>query len=906
MALNEGQKLGPYEVLSPVGVGGMGEVYKAKDTRLDRIVAIKVLPTRTAQSADMRSRFEREAKAISSLNHPNICTLYDIGHQEGIDFLVMEYIDGDTLAFRLTKGALSVADLFAVAGQIADALDKAHKQGLVHRDLKPGNIMLTKSGAKLLDFGLAKLQQVGGIGEGASGATRTSPLTGEGTLIGTVQYMSPEQLEGKEADARSDIFAFGATLYEMVTGKRAFEGSSQASLIGSIMKEEPKPISAIQPMSPPALELIVKQCLAKDPDNRWQTAGDLKRALQWVSQSGSQLGTTMPTAVPFSRKMRDWAGWAVAAIALIVATIVYIALQGKESLPVHRTIIPAPAESVFLFGGDNAGPPVISPDGKRVAFVAVSPGGARLWVRDLSDLNSRSFSGTEGAMFPFWSPDGKSLGFFTSNKLKRIDIATGQLLTLCPAPSGRGGCWGVGDIIVFSPRFQSDLWSVSASGGTPIQLTHLDSLQYTTYRWPFFLPDGQHVLFFAGHHGAPDSSINGIWFASLDGKDVHLVLPSLSGASYADGHLFYVRDSVLFAQPFDPIQGKVTGEPIPTRERVQSDHTTWKANFSVSQTGILVYQLVGGRQGCQLLLLARAGKTTRTIGSGGNIHSIYFARDARGVAYTTQEIPTGDIYYYDLDRDMRRRLTFSSADEDNPVLSPSGARVAFSTFSGDTGYQRIEIHSISVNGAGTEERVAYDSTSDIWSLDWSADGRYLLCGNGNFSAEGTSTITIRQIDSSSLVIPFLAGRELVSSARFSPDGNWIAFASTIDGTSQVFVMRSPVASVSNRARSKEDEMADQGRWQISATGGQYPRWRADSRELYYIRGDGTAIAVGVNAEETEFHVDHEVELFRAVLSARFQCWDPSPDGQHFLVSVLSGEGSTPIVVVQNWAKELEK
>ncbi|MEK7774770.1 MAG: protein kinase [Candidatus Zixiibacteriota bacterium] len=906
MSLTSGQKLGPYEIIAPAGAGGMGEIYKAKDTRLDRVVAIKVLPTRTAQSADMRSRFDREAKAISSLNHPNICTLHDIGHQDGVDYLVMEYIDGDTLASRLTKGPLSSAELFTVASQIADALDKAHKQGLVHRDLKPGNIMLTKSGAKLLDFGLAKLQQVGGIIEGGSGATRTSPLTGEGTLIGTVQYMSPEQLEGKEADARSDIFAFGATLYEMATGKRAFEGSSQASLIGAIMKEEPKPISAIQPMTPPALELVVKQCLAKDPDNRWQSAGDLNRALQWVSQSGSQMGMAMPVAVSLSRKMRQWAGWAVAAVAVMVAVALYMYSEDRTSLSVLRTTISAPEEAVFLFGGDNAGPPVISPDGKHIAFVAVSPGGSKVWVRDLDNLKARSLPGTEAGAFPFWSPDGRSIGFFTYNKLKRIEVASGQVLTVCAAPSGRGGTWGVGDNIVFSPRYQDNLYIVPASGGTPVQITTVDSLRHSSHRWPLFLPDGQHILFFAGDHDAPDSSCNEIWFVSLDGTKAHAVMSGLSNAVYAKGYLMYVRDNVLFAQAFDAQEGRLTGDPIPTQERVQCDQTTWKSNLSVSQSGLLVYQLAGGREGCQLLFLDRAGKVVKKLGPTCNIHNIYFARDGRGAAYTIQETPTGDIYYYDLERDMQRRLTFGSEDQDNPVLSPSGDAVAFTEITNFSGKVSLEIRTMPISGAGRSVRISADGTTDAWLMDWSMDGKYLLCGSGSFSAEGAADLFIRSISNTSDTIQIPFGQGLVSSARFSPDGKWIALSSIFEGKIHVFVVPSPIATNDTRAARRSNSAGSSARWQITTSGGSYPRWRSDGKELYYIRTDGTAMAVDVNAQGTEFKVGQETELFRAVLALSFNCWDPTPDGQHFLASVLAGEGSTPIVVVQNWTEELMK
>jgi Tol biopolymer transport system component len=878
----------------------MGEVYKAKDSRLDRTVAIKVLPTGSTANQDLRQRFEREAKAVSSLNHPNICILYDVGHQDGIDYLVMEHIEGETLSVRLEKGPLPTADLLRYATQIADALDKAHRQGLVHRDLKPGNIMLTKSGAKLLDFGLAKLQESGGVVQGVAGLTRTTPLTGSGTIIGTLQYMAPEQLEGKEADARSDIFAFGSILYEMATGKHAFEGKSQASLIAAILKENPRSIAELQPLSPPMLERVIRQCMEKEPDDRWNSAGDVKRALQWISEGGSQVG--LPVAVSARRRVREWLGWA-AAVTIAATAMMYVRCQDAPSIPVLRTMIPAPADAVYLFGGDNAGPPVVSPDGMRIAFVAVSAGGSQVWVRDLADLSSHALPGTEGGRFPFWSPNSSSIGFYAAKKLKRIDIATGQVLTLCAVePGAKGGSWSEEDAIVFSPNYQDGLFAIPASGGTPTSVIHLDSAQHTTHRWPFVLPDGNHFLYFAGDHRAPVGPHNGIWFASLDGSENHLVLESLTDAAYADGHLFFVRDSVIFVQPFDPVSGRLKGDLIPTREKVQVDYTTWKANFAVSQAGLLVYQLVGGLQGCQLLVVDRSGKTLRTLGSRGNIRNIYFSRSASVVAFSAQEIPTTDIYYHDLKRDIRTRLTLSPEDDDGPVLSPSGDRVAFSATRGAAASQKSRICLLDVTGAGDEQQLTSDSTVDFWPFDWSPDGRYLLCGVRDYQMRSSPTLYLLPIDGNSPAIPILSGRDSVKSARLSPDGRWIALASIVEGSQQVFVMQCPIAG----GKSTTQVGPAVGRWQISTAGGRCPRWRADGRELYYIREDGMAMAVEVGADGSEFQVGPETELYRAWFRKDFECWDPSPDGQYFIVNALSGEGSTPIVVVQNWAEGLTR
>jgi len=444
LALENGAKLGPYEILSPAGAGGMGEVYKARDTRLDRTVAVKVLPDIIAGSADLRSRFDREAKAISSLSHPNICTLYDVGHQEGIDFLVMEYLEGETLAERLKGGPLPIDDLFAFAIQIADALDKAHKIGLVHRDLKPGNIMLTKGGAKLLDFGLARLQASAGPDQAGSGLTVTTPLTGKGTILGTLPYMSPEQLEGKEVDGRSDIFSFGAIMYEMATGKRAFDGKSQASLIASIIKEQPRPITQLEPLAPPMLDRVIRQCLEKEADHRWETAGDLKRALEWIAEGGSQVG--IPAVVSTRRKRRERILWVVTmALAAVAATFGVLEVTRTTPTPkVARWIIPPAAGLTSITW------PRLSPDGSTIAFQAVdSSGQSGIYLRPLNSLEPHLLVRIqgEGARL-FWSPDSKQLAFFETNQLKKVSIAGGLSQIVCEA-TGADGSWGSTGVILF-------------------------------------------------------------------------------------------------------------------------------------------------------------------------------------------------------------------------------------------------------------------------------------------------------------------------------------------------------------------------------------------------------------------------------------------------------------------------
>src|SRR5215472_14152578 len=542
MNLVTGTRLGPYEVLSPLGAGGMGEVYHARDTRLDRTVAVKILPERLSSNPERRQRFNREARAISSLSHPHICALYDVGQQDGIDYLVMEYIEGESLADRLKKGPVPLNQALSYGSQVADALDKAHRAGIVRRDLKPANIMLTRSGAKLLDFGLAKLRGKDHEGDFAAQSnlpTEPISLTGEGTIVGTFQYMAPEQLEAGQVDARTDIFAFGAVLYEMITGRRAFTGKSRISLIGAILKDEPPSVSTIQPMSPPALDHIVKTCLAKDPDERWQTARDLMRELKRVSESGSEAGTPAPVVVRVNNRERAWmAATAILILALIAAFIIIAHLrQSPVSARAIRFSIPTP--NLTALGDDFA----ISPDGGRLAFTATdSSGKERLWVRQLDSLSAQPLPETEEASFPFWSSDSRFIGFFVRGKLKKIDVSGGAPQTLCDAPVGRGGTWNQDGLILFAPGPSGALYRVSAAGGEAAPLTTLDQTRGNSHRWPQFLPDGRHFLYLSRQEKS------GIYVGSLDSKETRRILYSQVSAMYAPpGYLLFVRESALMA-----------------------------------------------------------------------------------------------------------------------------------------------------------------------------------------------------------------------------------------------------------------------------------------------------------------------------------------------------------------------
>jgi eukaryotic-like serine/threonine-protein kinase len=620
MPLPNGTQLGPYEIVAPVGAGGMGEVYRARDTRLDRDVAIKILPQHLAETPEARQRFEREARAVSSLNHPHICTLYDIGHQGGTDFLVMEYLEGETLSRRLDKGPLPTSELLRIAIEIADALEKAHRQGVIHRDLKPGNIMLTKGSAKLLDFGLAKATGLAAAPPSSSltlslhNPGSTEPVTAKGTLVGTFQYMSPEQVEGKEADVRSDIFAFGAVLFEMATGKRAFEGKSQASVIAAILEREPPPISQLQPMSPPALDRVVKICLSKDPDDRFQTAHDLKLQLEWIRDAGSQAG--VPAPVVAHRKHRERIAWGSAALLAILAIVLIIGYIARAPIPAPAIVseISPPANTKFVLNGTTAGPPVLSPDGQQLAFTAVgSDGHQRLWVRPLNVATSHPLQGTDGAVYPFWSPDSRHLGYFAGGKLNRIDASGGPSFAICDANLPRGGSWAQDDTILFTPTVSDPIFRIPASGGTPQPVTKLSgSANGRSHRWPQFLPDGKHFLFFLQ---TPDPASQAIYAASISGGEPTLLVRNSSAAIYAPpGYLLFVRQGTLMAQRFDVSKLQLTGDALPLAEHVAVNTVINQAIFTVSQDGILTYQ-AGGETGevVRPTWFDRSGKPTGEI-----------------------------------------------------------------------------------------------------------------------------------------------------------------------------------------------------------------------------------------------------------------------------------------------------
>jgi serine/threonine protein kinase/Tol biopolymer transport system component len=902
MPILPGRRLGPYEILSAIGAGGMGEVYKARDTRLDRIVAIKVLPTHLADRSELRERFDREAKTIASLNHPHICTLYDIGHQDEIDYLVMEYLEGETLAQRLKKSALPIQLVLQYAIEISDALDKAHRKGVTHRDLKPGNVMLTKSGTKLLDFGLAKLTQEAAPAKEqlTELPTMKDPLTAEGTLLGTLQYMAPEQVEGKEVDARTDIFSFGAVAYEMATGKRAFEGKTQASLIAKILEIDPPPISSLQPMTPPALDRVVKKCLAKEPDQRWQTASDLCGELKWIAEGGSQAGIPGPVAADHKTLARLFP--AVAAIA-VVAALSLAFLHFREAppkTPVLRANI-LPPDNTTLDFTNGVGVPALSPDGKRIVFGARSSDGKTpLWVRSLDALTAQPLAGTEGAAFPFWSPDSRFIAFFAEGKLKKIDASGGPVLTLADAPLGRGGSWSRDGVIIFAPvNTIGALMRVSSAGGASSPLNALQG------RFPWFLPDGNHFFYQTQPGSVIVTQFGNVTLrvGSLNSGESKVVTQADSNAFYSQGQLLFVREGTLMTQPFDPMRLVTTGEAVPIAEGIQRVLNSGTAGvISVSETGVLTYRTGTGTAGVLLTWFDRSGKPGTTVGEPADINAFQFSPDRKSLVASIQDTLSTNIWTYDVSRGLRTRLTFDTAPTTDldPVWSPDGRSIVYR--SNRKGH--FDLYRKSANGAGSEELVYADNLEKI-PTSWSADGKFLLyrtvVSRGPAARSGSDLWALpltpeRQGDP---LKPFLILQTAFNEidAQFSPDSRWIAYVSNESQRNEIYVTPFPAPLA-----------GPGGKRQVSTAGGAGPRWRQDGKEIFYMGPDLRLMAAEVEAKGGTLEVGQVRPLFGATgLTSGNPLYDVSADGQHFLLRTFPEQKSgNPLTIVQNWTAGLNK
>ena len=896
MKIDSGSRLGPYEIVSRIGAGGMGEVWKATDTRLDRDVAIKILPAEFALSAQLKLRFEREAKAISQLNHPNICTLHDVGEQDGVGYLVMELLEGESLADRLTRGALPIEQVLKCGIEIASALDRAHHMGIVHRDLKPGNIWLTKSGAKLLDFGLAKSGIESTPRESEfDGMTQQKPLTQEGTIVGTYQYMSPEQISGEQVDARTDIFAFGAVLYEMLTGTAAFRGKNRTSIVAAIISGEPPPVSSIQPLTPPALERVIRTCLAKDPEDRWQTAHDAGLELEWIAQGGSQIGVAAPIA--HRRRTRERVSWAIALAATLAALGFAAATLRlmRAPIPVLYASINPPSTATFNLLGENCGSLTISPDGRLVTFSAKDEKGTQtLWMRPLGEIAARPIAGTENASFPFWSPDSRFIAFFADGKLKKVDLTGAPALTICEVNTNpRSGSWNRDGIILFSPSSLAAIYKVSAAGGVAVPVTTLDrKAGETTHRWACFLPDGRHFLYMVGTHAAgTKSETNAIYIASIDSHEKSLLLRARSNAIYASGHLLYVRDRILVAQPFDSKALRFTGDPMPVVQEIRYETGFFRALFSVSDNGTLVYQSGSGNNNVPLTFFDRTGKVTEVLGEPSAYRGLSLSPDGRQVAEVIEDPGSGTtgIWLNGLSRHIRSRFSFGSADQSSPVWSPDGTRIVYSSVDGGTSKGIPDLYVKEVSGSGTEAPLVVDARVKT-PTSWSSDGRLLAYDSTDFTSKTKSDIWIVPMTGDHKPFPFLHTKFEEGGAQFSPDGRWLAYNSDESGRVEVYIVPFP---------------SGVGKWQVSSNGGGGAHWRSDGRELIYLGSDvNKLLAVPFEAKGGAVTIGTPIPLFDISLAL---AGDVSADHNRFLLAISpNARQNEPITLVTNWPATLHK
>jgi eukaryotic-like serine/threonine-protein kinase len=891
MTIAIGQQLGSYEIVAHIGAGGMGEVYKARDTRLNRTVALKVLPSHYADNTEMKGRFEREAQAIAAINHPNICVLYDVGSQDGIAYLVMEYLEGQTVAQRLEKGALPFDVALKIGIQIADALDKAHRHGVVHRDLKPSNVMLTKSGAKLLDFGLAKLKQDAPVGT-LSALPTNAAMTEQGTILGTFQYMSPEQLEGREADGRSDIFAFGTLLYEMVIGKKAFEGRSQASLIAAIMHVDPPPLTTQQPLAPPMFDRVVRKCLAKDPEERWQTARDLLTQLNWIVEGGTQIG--FPPQVSTERQKRNWLlqAWALLATALLFAATAALGFiyfrPVKQADEVRFNMPVPPMPSPFLLS--------VSPDGRWIAFEAAIGGNPRtLFLRPMGSTTAQQLAPIEGTNTTlFWSPDSRHVAFFAGGRLKKIDVAGGPPQNVCDVPTGGPlqGTWNADGVIIFGST--NGLYRVSAAGGEPTKITSIDqSLGEVGHRLPYFLPDGHHYLYLAGSN---DTTKNFIYVGSLDSQERKRLLMVNSMPVYAEpGYLLFNREGTLFAQPFDAKRLEFSAEPIRVADEIAWSPADGRAAFSASQNGVLVYR-TGSSLGAlmQLRWVDRTGKEVGKVAMPGPYFGIDLSPDGKRIAVHRHDgSASGGIWVVEPDGATMSRLTFDPPKHySSPIWSPDGSRILF-------GFQRNGKSALATklaDGTGNEEMLV---ESDVRKLPmaWSADNKFILY----YVGENGGDVWMLPLNGDRKPLPFLQSPFSEAHPQVSSDGKWIAYRSAETGRSEIYI------------RPAQGE----GRWQVSTDGGFYPRWRRDGKELFYMSSASTGkmMAADIRVIGSSLQVTAHRVLFDSDYVGYAHGGEPyhpyaaSADGQRFLIptsNVTADPSSTSLAVVVNWTAALNK
>lgn len=863
MNLPAGTKLGPYEVLSLLGAGGMGEVYRARDTRLDRTVAVKILRSGLTTTSDLRARFEREARAISHLTHPNICALYDVGNQDGAEYLVMEYVEGETLADKIARGPLPLSLVLRYGAQIAEALHHAHRGGIAHRDLKPGNVMITSSGAKLLDFGLAKfVVEPAHVFSDQSAPETVRPLTSEGTIVGTYQYMSPEQLHGTAADHRSDIFSLGIVLYEMTAGQRPFPATSPASLIAAILSADPIPLRSLQPAAPPALERIILTALEKNPEERWQTAQDVARQLRWLAESSPSmeaLSASASASVPAAARRRLFHPALTVAAAVAAALLTYAGM--KFLSPSHAPATLAHLQFVPPDGLTVAESPespnfALSPDGKALCFVGSERGMRALYLRGLDSTAIRRLEGTENAFAPFWSSDGRWVAYSAGGKLWKTAAAGGGVpQPLCDTGFGVAGSWN-GDTIRFADRSggRKEIYRVAGSGGTPVQVNPLNANEWR-HNWPLLLPDGRHYLYQAAMWGSMERQLR---FSTLEGAQSTVLLRNVSQvALLSDDRLAYVRDGKLMAQRFDADQGTVLGEPALIAEDISYFYLSARAQFSAAN-GVVVYRT--DKSTGRLTLMDRSGKKIRTIDDTALFYDVALSRDGKRAAATimNRAIGMGDIWIYDLARGVKDRFTSEPSFELHPVWAPDGRSIVYSDAPGS-----VLPHVVRRSLASATSENLMPPGPFQFAGSFTSDSAALFYQR---VSDKTKEDVLRYDMKTGASAPVLATVADEGDPQVSPDGKWLAFTSDASGSGDVYLV-STSASHAERIR-------------ISPNGGSNPRWRGDGGELFYLSNENRIMHATPKTAGDWSNVTAE-ELFAAPPGCGM--FAVSPDGQSFLI-----------------------
>jgi serine/threonine protein kinase/Tol biopolymer transport system component len=895
MALTTGTRLGPYEILAPLGAGGMGEVYRARDTKLGRDIAIKVLPADLADNPEALSRLKREAQLLASLNHPNIAAIYGIEESGGIRALVMELVEGDDVSALIARGPLPIAEALPIARQIADALEAAHEQGIVHRDLKPANIKVRADGAvKVLDFGLAKAMDtaVSPGAEVADSPTLTARATQQGMLLGTAAYMAPEQARGKAVDRRADIWAFGVVLYEMLTGQHAFAGETVSDTLAAVLKTDPDWI-ALPETTPASLRSLLHRCLDRDVKQRLRDIGearvavsrieagaaDLAIELEWIHGSGSQ--SADPARVRDSKSLSERLAWLLCGV--LALSVVAGVIWWRDSKPAAQTMY---FSAPFAFAARDI---AVAPNGHTVAVVGYRESAWRtvIWLYEVGAQDARSLDDTAGASFPFWSPDGRFLAFFADGKLKKMDVAGGPVQTLCDAPSGRGGTWNKDGVIVFAPSGQllTGLYRISASGGTPVPISTPDASRgENTHRWPMFLPDGRHYLYLAANvRGGSD--VDGIFMGLLDSNEKRFVVKASVNAAYAAGYLLFYLDRTLLAQRFDLNRFELTGEPTAVLKEIQFVPRINRLVFAVSDTGRLFAQKSSGASLSRLTWFDRTGNEVGVVGVPDVYGNVVLAPDGKSVAVdkTDNGSQNTDVWTYDLQSGSAKRFTFDPAIDALPVWSPDGARLIFTS----SRQQVFKLFMKNADGA-QEEKLVVQTDTDNFSNDWSRDGKYVLYAQGR----DLWFVTYPELKSSL----FLKAPSTLKNGKFSPDGKWVAYNSNESGKWEIYVTSFPEA---------------RGKWQVSTGGGEQPRWAGNGREIFFLSPEGKIMAVPVRAG-AGFDAGAPVALFQAnpresvALSDQVR-YDVNQNGQRFLINTqVKNTETQPLTVVLDWDAGLKK